>query len=169
MRLSAIAVVDKNWGIGKDNGLLVHLSGDLKYFKEKTLGNIVIMGRATLESLPGGKPLPGRTTIIITRDKALKGDFFTADSIDALFELLDELKGKKPQAIPFVAGGESIYELLMPYTDTLLITKLDKVFDADKYFMDLDKSAEFKLIAEGDINSENDVDYRFCEYRRIEE
>ena len=64
--MKAIVAVDRNWGIGRDGGLLVHLPGDLKYFKEKTLGKTVVMGRETLESLPGGKPLPGRDNIVLT-------------------------------------------------------------------------------------------------------
>ena len=63
--MNAIVVVDKNWCIGKDGGLLVHLSKDLKYFKEKTIGKTLIVGRKTLESFPGGKPLPGRKTIML--------------------------------------------------------------------------------------------------------
>ena len=64
--MNAIVVVDKNWCIGKDGGLLVHLSKDLKYFKEKTIGKTIIVGRKTLESFPGGKPLMGRKTIADT-------------------------------------------------------------------------------------------------------
>ena len=66
--MKSIVVVDKNWGIGKDGDLLVHLPGDLKYFKEKTLGKVVVMGRTTFESLPGKKPLPGRVNIVLSRD-----------------------------------------------------------------------------------------------------
>ena len=67
--MNLIAAADLNWGIGKDGGLLISLPGDMKYFKEKTSGKVVIMGRATLESLPGGKPLPNRTNIVLTTNK----------------------------------------------------------------------------------------------------
>lgn len=166
-RLSAIVVVDKDWGIGRNGGLLVHLPGDLKYFKEKTLGNIVIMGRATLESLPGGKPLPDRTTIVMTGNKELKGDFYTVSSIDELFELIDKLTDRKPDMIPYVSGGESVYRQLMPYTDTCVVTKIDKTFDAQKFFPNLDEDKEFRMVSEGNVNSENGVDYRFTEYKRV--
>ncbi len=66
--MNLIAAADLNWGIGKDGNLLTHLSGDLKYFKQKTSGKVVVMGRATLESLPGGRPLPERTNIVLTSD-----------------------------------------------------------------------------------------------------
>ena len=62
--LKAIVAVDNNWAIGKDNQLLAHLPGDLQYFKEKTLGKTIVMGRQTLESFPGGKPLPKRKNIV---------------------------------------------------------------------------------------------------------
>ena len=69
--MNIIVVVDENWNIGKDGGLLVHLSGDLKYFKEKTYGKTVVVGRKTLESFPGGKPLPGRTNIVLTHKEEM--------------------------------------------------------------------------------------------------
>ena len=66
--MNAIVIVDKNWAIGKNGGLLVHLPGDLKYYRQKTTGNIIVVGRKTLESFSGGKPLPDRTNIVITSD-----------------------------------------------------------------------------------------------------
>ena len=66
--MKLIVNVSKNWGIGKDNGLLFHISKDMKFFKEHTTGNTIIMGRKTLESLPGSKPLPNRTNIVLTRN-----------------------------------------------------------------------------------------------------
>lgn len=167
MKLKAIAVADKNWGIGKNGGLLIHLPGDLKYFKEKTLGNIVIMGRKTLESLPGAKPLPGRTTIIMTGNKELKGDFYTAGSTEDLFRLLEDLMDKNPDVIPFVAGGESIYSQLLPYTCTFFVTKIDEGFDAEVFLPNLDEDEEFELVEEGLMNTENGVHYKFCEYKRM--
>ena len=67
--MNAIVVVDENWKIGRDGGLLVHLSGELKYFKERTYGKTIVIGRKTLESFPGKKPLPGRKNIVLTKQK----------------------------------------------------------------------------------------------------
>lgn len=156
----AIAVVDKTWGIGKDGGLLVHLPGDLKYFKEKTLGHYVVMGRETLESLPGGKPLPGRTTIVITRNEAYEADCEILNSVDEF------LKRYEDEEV-YVAGGAQIYEQLLPYCDSCLITKMDKAFDADKHFENLDESDEFELVNVSEPHEENGVTYRFTEYRRV--
>lgn len=166
-KLKLIVVVDQKWGIGKDGGLLVHIPGDLKYFKEKTLGNIVIMGRATLESLPGSKPLPGRTTIILTRNNELKGDFLTANSIEDLMNVLDRLAKSNPDAMPFVAGGEDVYRQLLPYTDCCLVTKILKKYDAEKFFPNLDEDENFECVSEGIVNEENDVKYQFTEYKRV--
>ena len=68
--MRAIVCADKNWGIGWQNGLLIHIPSDMRFFREKTTGNVVVMGRKTLESLPGGRPLPDRDNIVFSRDLA---------------------------------------------------------------------------------------------------
>ncbi len=158
--MKLIAVADKNWGIGKDNKLLCHLPGDLKYFKEKTLGKTIVMGRKTLESLPGGKPLPGRKTIILTRDKTLVNDGVQIiHSIEELLSINDEEL--------IVAGGGQIYNQLLEYCDSCLITKLDCSFDADTFLPDLDTSVDFEMIWQSEEQVENGISYRFTEYKRI--
>ena len=158
--MKLIALADKNWGIGKDNKLLCHLPGDLKYFKEKTLGKTIVMGRKTLESLPGGKPLPGRKTIILTRDKTLVNDGVQIiHSIEELLSINDEEL--------IVAGGGQIYNQLLEYCDSCLITKLDCSFDADTFLSDLDTSVDFEMIWQSEEQVENGISYRFTEYKRI--
>lgn len=158
--MKLIVVADKNWGIGKDNKLLCHLPGDLKYFKEKTLGKTIVMGRKTLESLPGGKPLPGRKTIILTRDKTLVNDGVQIiHSIEELLSINDEEL--------IVAGGGQIYNQLLEYCDSCLITKLDCSFDADTFLPDLDTSVDFEMIWQSEEQVENGISYRFTEYKRI--
>ena len=68
----AVVAVDRNWAIGKGNALLCHLPGDLKYFKELTIGKKILVGRKTLDSFPGGRPLPGRENIVVTRDPSFE-------------------------------------------------------------------------------------------------
>ena len=158
--MKLIAAADKNWGIGKDNKLLCHLPGDLKYFKEKTLGKTIVTGRKTLESLPGGKPLPGRKTIILTRDKTLVNDGVQIiHSIEELLSINDEEL--------IVAGGGQIYNQLLEYCDSCLITKLDCSFDADTFLSDLDTSVDFEMIWQSEEQVENGISYRFTEYKRI--
>ena len=174
-----IVVVDRNWAIGKENKLLVHLPGDLRYFKQKTLGKVIVMGRKTLESLPGGKPLQGRDTIVLTRDKEyvpkagspVDGGLFTCHSMENLSCLLDDLcvsKNIHPEDI-FIAGGSSIYEQFLPYCNCFFVTKIDEVFIADSYFTNLDKLTEdgqLGLTWESEYCEEKEIRYRFIKYER---
>lgn len=161
-KLKAIVAVDKNWGIGKDGGLLCHIPGDLAYFKEKTKGAAVVMGRKTLESLPGGKPLPGRRNIVLTRNKDYeKEGVETVSGTDELVELLADGADDA-----FVIGGAEVYAMLLPFTDEVLVTKMESAFDANKFFPDLDQMEEFELASESRPVTENGITYRFTVYRR---
>ncbi|GHU48935.1 dihydrofolate reductase [Clostridia bacterium] len=160
--MKAIAVVDKNWGIGKDGQLLIRLPGDLRYFRSKTLGKVVVIGRETLESFPGKKPLPDRTVICLTRNQDFIADCIRLFSIEECLKYLE----KYPAEDIYIAGGESIYRQFLPYCDQCLITKIDEVFPADRFFINLDESGEFKVVKEGDRQFENGVSYRFLEYAR---
>lgn len=160
--MQAIVVVDENWAIGNNGGLLVHIPGDLKYFKEKTLGKTVIMGRATIESLPGKKPLPGRNTIVLTRSGTSYEGAETAGSIEECMNKIKEI----PEADVFIAGGATVYEQFLPYCDACLVTKIHTGFPADTYFENLDKSDDFNLTWESEERVENNVTYHFTEYRR---
>lgn len=159
--MNLIAATDLNWGIGKDGGLLTHLSGDLKYFKEKTSGKIVVMGRATLESLPGGKPLPNRTNIVLTSQQSFeKEGCIVVHSLDELRE--ECLKYASDDVM--IIGGEQIYMQMMKYCDRLFITKIFERYDADKHLMNVDKMRRFELANESDVKEENGVQYQFLEY-----
>ena len=163
--MNLIAAADANWGIGKDGGLLVYLPGDLRYFKEKTSGKAVIMGRATLESLPGGKPLPNRTNIVLTSqtDFAKEGCIVVHD--------MDELAAVCADYAPedmMVIGGEQIYMQLIRQCERLFITKIFEIYDADKHLMNVDKMRSFELVWESDVQEENGVQYQFLEYRKKE-
>ena len=134
--MNAIAAVDRNWGIGRDNQLLVHLPGDLKYYKEKTIGNVIIIGRKTLESFPGGRPLPGRTNIVLSRDPA-----FAPEGVRVCRsreEVLQEVAGLDPDRV-FVCGGASIYREFFDDCQAFYVTKIDAEFEADTFFPDLDE------------------------------
>lgn len=176
--MKAIVAVDKNWGIGKDNALLTHLSGDLKYFKENTIGKVLIMGRKTLESLPGGKALPGRTTVVMTTDENYEaqasgdGRVFLANNFDHLMTVLLTLEFSEGIVLDedvMVAGGENIYNIFLPYCDKFLVTKIDESFEADKHFENLDELANagvMKLTWESEEHIENGISYKFTMYER---
>lgn len=176
--MKAIVAADRNWGIGKDGALLAHLPGDLKYFKENTLGKVLIMGRKTLESLPGGKALPGRTTIVMSGDenyepKAAEGArTLVCTSFDELMATLLSMEfaeGIDLEEDIMVAGGESIYKQFMPYCSEFLVTKIDAEFPADKHFEDLDALAAggmMKVTYESEVQEDNGIKYRFLRYSR---
>lgn len=160
--MKAIVVVDKNWGIGKDGGLLVHLPGDLKYFKEKTLGKVVVMGRETLASLPKGKPLQGRTNIVLSRNPSFEADCKVCNSMGSLFKELEKYNMEDV----FIAGGETVYRQFLPYCTSYLVTKIDAEFPADKQFENLDKREDVAVFWESALQEENGICYKFFEYRR---
>lgn len=163
--MKIIVAADKNWGIGKDGQLLCHLPGDLKYFKEKTTGKIVVMGRKTLESLPGGRPLPNRTNVILTRNKNFeKEGCITVAGVKELFSVLESL-GENVDVM--IIGGGDIYRQLLPYCNACYVTKLIKEFDADTYFPNLDESTDFKIVWQSEKKGENGIEYVFTEYRRL--
>jgi dihydrofolate reductase len=159
--ISIIVAVSEDWGIGKDNELLWHISGDLKRFKRLTTGNTVIMGKKTWESLPH-KPLPGRKNIVLTDNPQEKiADAVTAYSIeDAL------CKCEKTGEI-FIIGGGSIYSQFMLIADKLYITHVHKKAQADIYFPEIDlkvwKAIEKEEFAASETNT---IPYTYTIYER---
>ena len=162
--MKAIVCVDKNWGIGKGNELLYHIPADMKYFKEKTIGNVVVMGLATFRSLPGQKPLADRGNIVISAEKDWSAPGVTVcGSLDELFELLERYDTNTV----FVIGGASVYEQLLPYCDTAYVTKVDAEKPADKFFPNLDASSDWVLAREKGEGEHNGVNYKFTTYKSI--
>lgn len=129
MPLSIIAAIANNRVIGKENKLLWHLPADLKYFKSATMGHHIIMGRKTFESIGGGKPLPGRTSIIVTRQLGYK-----AEGCIIVHSLEQALHVAKNDSEPFVIGGAEIYKQAIELSDKLYITKVHQDFDGDAIF-----------------------------------
>jgi len=125
-----IVAADENNVIGKDNQLIWHLPDDLKFFKQKTSGHCIIMGRHTFESV--GKPLPNRTNIIITRDKN-----YTAVGCKVVHSLEDALELAKEDDNPFIVGGEQIYRLALPMADQVFLTRVHHEFEGDRHFPEL--------------------------------
>lgn len=160
--MKAIAAVDRNWAIGRDGNLLTHLPGDLKFFKEMTLGEIVVMGRATFESLPGRKPLSDRVNIVLSGNPDFEPDCIVCRSVGMLFEELDKYDSDDI----YIIGGEKVYRELLPYCDTVYITKIDAAFPADKYFVNLDECRYWEMVYESEFKEENGLRYQFTEYKR---
>lgn len=163
MSLAAIVVISENGAIGKDGGLLCHLPADLKHFKEITMGNTIIMGRRTWESLPKGA-LPGRKNVVITRNAN-----FIAIGADVYHSLEEALEATKDDDKRFIIGGGMLYREAFSMTDVLHLTMLHASFpDADTYFPEFNKD-EWKEVSHEDHEADerNPYSYSFIELRRI--
>ena len=162
--MKLILAADEKWGIGRDGGLLCHLPGDLKFFKEKTTGKTVIMGRVTLESLPGKKGLPGRRNLVLTRDETYQAE--RAEVVSSEEELWSALTGTPTDDV-FVIGGAKVYQEFLPYCDTCYITKIYADLNADRFFTNLDEDDQFTCEALSDVQEENGIRYQFYQYTRV--
>ncbi len=129
MRLSAITAIAKNNIIGKDNTLPWHLPADMRFFKKTTMGHVVIMGRKTYESFK--KALPGRTNIVITRQKGY--ELADAIVVHSLQEGIDKAKAIENEEA-FILGGAQIYEQSLPVLDRLYLTRIYEDFEGDTAF-----------------------------------
>lgn len=160
--MNLIVNVSENWAIGKGNSLLFHLSQDMRFFKAHTTGKTVVMGRKTLESLPGAKPLPNRKNIILTRNPEYKPEGVTVyNSID------DFLKDNPDADDIYIIGGESLYRDLLPYCSRAFVTKVDAtVDDADAYMVDLDSHPDWEVEDIGEELEEKGYTFRFVTYKR---
>jgi dihydrofolate reductase len=162
--MNCIVAVDKNWGIGKDNDLLVHLPGDLKYYKSKTIEKVIVIGRKTLESFPGSKPLPKRTNIVLTGNSEYSNDACIVCC--GIEELEEELKKYDDEDI-FISGGEMIYNMFAKKCKNVYVTKIFDAFDADKHFPNMDEDENYRITWESEIFEENNTEYQFVKYERI--
>lgn len=161
--MNAIVNVDKNWGIGNKGELLISIPADMKMFREETTGNAIVLGRKTMETFPGGKPLPNRDNIVLSRKSNLKIPGATV--VHDISELMEILKRYDSNRV-YVVGGETIYEQLLPYCDTVHVTKVDRAYEADAHFPNLDQMPEWEITAAGEEQSYFDTTYRFIKYTR---
>ena len=152
MILKAIVAYAENRVIGKDNDLIWHLPDDLKHFKRHTAGRTIIMGRKTWDSL-GGRPLPKRRHIVITR----KEDF-VAEGAEVVHSLEDAIALAQHEDEVFIVGGAQIYELSLPYLDVLEITEIHASPEGDAYFP-VWNSEEFELVT--DVHHPTDENHEF--------
>ena len=161
--MKAILAADKNWGIGYNNHLLVSIPSDMKFFRQTTTGKVVVMGRKTLESFPNGMPLKNRTNIVLTGNQNYQvKDAIVVHSED---ELMEELKKYDTDDI-YVIGGESVYRMMLPYCDTAYVTKIDRAFQADTFFPNLDEVDEWEMTEESEEQTCFDLEFCFTKYER---
>lgn len=161
--MNLIVNVDKNWAIGKEGRLLFHLSQDMKFFKAHTTSNIIVMGRKTLDSLPGGKPLPNRTNIVLSRQTDYAPEGVTVCNNGG--ELALFLREVNEDV--YVIGGESVYRELLPFCDTAYVTKVAAAADdADAFMVNLDESPDWRIDEESEELEEKGLKFRFVTYKR---
>ncbi len=162
MKISIIAVLDKNNAIGKDNKLLCHLPADLKHFKDITKGCTVVMGQNTYESLPNGA-LPNRRNIVLSKDKAFKCEGCeVVNSVNELFNICKEDKEI------FIIGGAQIYKLFIEKADKLYLTWVHHEFEADTYFPEINRNNWIILEKEDfEPDERNKFPYSFVNYEKV--
>jgi len=160
--MNCIVVVDRNWAIGCDGGLLFSLPTDMKRFRSLTIDGTVIMGRKTLDSFPDGKPLPRRRNIVITHNT----DFFRegVEVVTGTAEALEAAAGTEEEKL-WVIGGGSVYTSLLSQCKRVYLTKVDaEAEDADTFFPNLDKLPGWEVESASEPMEENGLTFRFIDY-----
>lgn len=165
--LKAIVAVCDDWGIGRDGDMVVSNRADMRHFVNKTKGHPVIMGRKTLESFPGGKPLKNRRNIVLTRDET-----FAREGVEVVHSVDEALALVAREDVAWVIGGGAVYRQFLTYCAEVEVTQNHVVHPADTYFPNLDEDPEWEAVdyqgecvigeGQGDVG----LHYEFVTYRR---
>ena len=171
MIVSIIAAVAKNGVIGRDGELPWHLPADMRYFKEKTAGKPVIMGRKTFESILRrlGKPLPDRFNVVLSRRPGRLAKYFVAfaDSQRSAFEAAKSAAKAMDRKEIFVIGGASVYKAFLPFTKRVYLTLIDEDFEGDAHFPPLDENEWVEISREShEADEKNKYGYSFVVLER---
>ena len=167
IKLSVIVAVAENLVVGKNNALPWHLSEDLQYFKRTTLGKPIVMGRKTFESI--GRPLPGRTNIVISRNP----DYFAqgikiVSSLEQAFQLAEDTALIDDSQELMVIGGAAIYAAAIPVADRLYVTEVHAEVEGDAYLPNIDWGNWIESSRERHMAiAPNPYDYSFVVYDRV--
>lgn len=159
--MELIVAVYDDWGIGKDGTQPIALSADRKFFRETTRGAMVIVGRKTLADFPGGKPLPNRVNVVLTRQGLDMDGVVVCHSPEEAVRLANDAQRA------MVIGGGSIYKQMLPFCDTAYITKVHTAPESDTFFPNLDQDPQWKLVEILQEGEENGIAYQMCLYKRI--
>lgn len=159
--MNIIVAVDKNYGIGRNGGLLFSIPEDMAFFRSMTGGKTVIMGRKTLESLPGGRPLKGRRNIVLSRDSA-----FSVEGVEraaSVEELMSMVNGDEDA---FVIGGQAIYAELLPYCSRAYVTMVDAGGEADRFFPRIEDMPDWAMVSTSQWKEHEGLRFQFREYQK---
>lgn len=152
-RVISILNCDKNYGIGKRNGLLFRLPKDMAFFRSSTLGHVCAMGENTLLSFPNQKPLPKRTSIVLSQDPTHNYEgVVNVHSFEEFLRAIEEYKAKDDV---FIIGGASIYRQTLPYVDEVWLNKVDADGEAEVFFVNMEEEKDFVLVSKGEAIEDN--------------
>lgn len=161
--MNAIVAVDSNWAIGNKGQLLISIPADMKMFRQETTGKVIVLGRKTIETFPNAKPLPNRTNIVMSGNPDYTVDGATV--VHNVEELLEELKKYNSEDV-YIIGGDSVYRQMIDYCDTVHVTKIDREYEADAFFPNLDEMPEWEITAMSEEQSYFDTTYAFVKYEK---
>ena len=161
--MKMIVCVSENFGIGNKGDLLFSLPPDMKFFRETTLGKVVVMGRGTLDSFPGGRALKNRTNVVLTRDKNFERE--NTEVFNTKQDILDFVSQFDSDDV-YIIGGAQIYELFRDVCDEALVTKVYKTVPCDAFFFDIDKDPDWVLAYCGEKLNHEGTEFSFCRYIR---
>ncbi|MCI1665053.1 MAG: dihydrofolate reductase [Atopobiaceae bacterium] len=161
--INAIVAVCDDWGIGQGGGLLVRNKADMRTFVEHTMGGTVVMGRRTLESLPGERPLKGRRNVVLTRDED-----FSPEGIEVCHGVREVLELTAADDAVWIIGGESVYRSFLPHCEHVYVTRNQCTLPADAFFPDLDRLPGWQLVSTSDGGTTEDgTPYSFATYEHV--
>jgi dihydrofolate reductase len=159
--MELIVAVYDDWGIGAQGDQPIALSADRKFFREVTKGSTVIVGRKTLASFPGGKPLPNRVNVVVTRGADPIPGCVICHSVEEAAAFCENAERV------FVIGGGSVYRQMLPLCHRAYITKVHVTPESDTYFPDLDQDNQWECVQIIQSGQENGIAYEMCLYQRM--
>jgi len=161
--MNLIVAVDQNWGIGYKGDLLVKIPADMKYFKQKTIHNIVVMGKNTYLSLPV-KPLKNRVNVVLTTDRAFADSgVVVCHDVDSVLRFVSDSPLET-----FIIGGQAVYTAFLPYVTAAYITKIYHSFPADKYILPFTDSPQWDMVSESEMyTTPEGIEYQFLVYYKV--
>lgn len=154
---------DKEYGIGKKNGLLFNLKEDMRYFRNTTMNHVVAMGENTLLSFPGSKPLKNRTNIVLSQD--VTHNYPDVINVHTFLEFLNVVDSFAKNEDVFIIGGASMYRQMLDYVDYVYLTKVDAVGGAEVFFVNIDENPNFEVVSESEPVQDGDHSIKFVIYR----
>ena len=161
--LISILNCDKEYGIGKKNGLLFELKEDMRFFRNTTLNHVVAMGENTLLSFPGSKPLKNRTNIVLSGDPTHNYEgVINVHTFEEFLKVVNEYAKKEDV---YIIGGASMYRQMLPYVDFVYLTKVDAIGGAEVFFVNIDADKNFEIVSESDPVQDGKYQIKFVTYR----